>query len=247
MLTQLGGNACFRMTVTSLGSNVMLKQSSGNSSCYHRLYYYAQCFDNGNGPGRQGKRGVNPTHIENVEGNWSFPGQFYYDRAGGTVGYILRDGETVAELEATATTAVVEELLIINNTKNVVWDSVNFEFGTWLGASGPKGFIDTQSAYLCAEGEPPANIKVTRSTNVTFAGCTFQHLGGVYALGASKHGAATDLPTHLKACAEDVADLDEAYDSSLTDDASLNLFLASRSGYYLLQRSTSVCMLWRAL
>ena len=102
------------------------------------------------------------------------------------MGYILRDGETVAELEATATTAVAEELLIINNTKNVVWENVNFEFGTWLGASGPKGFIDTQSAYLCQQGEPPVNVKVTRSNNVTFTGCTFQHLGGIYALGADQ-------------------------------------------------------------
>jgi uncharacterized membrane protein len=36
------------------GSAVKLKQSNGNSSCYHRLYYYAQCFNDGKGPGRTG-------------------------------------------------------------------------------------------------------------------------------------------------------------------------------------------------
>jgi hypothetical protein len=29
----------------------------------------------------------------------------------------------------------------------------------WLGASGPKGYIDTQSAYLCQQGEPPVNVR----------------------------------------------------------------------------------------
>lgn len=39
-----------RCTVESVdGSVVKLKQSTGNSSCYHRLYYYAQCFNNGQG------------------------------------------------------------------------------------------------------------------------------------------------------------------------------------------------------
>lgn len=98
--------------------------------------------------------------------------------------YIPRPGETVADLEATATTAVVEELLVVKNVSNVHWENVKFEFGSWLGASGPKGMIDTQSAYLCQDGEPPSNINITGSSNVTFAGCTFQHLGGVYAVGA---------------------------------------------------------------
>eukprot|EP01046_Picozoa_sp_COSAG06_P034343 COSAG06_NODE_3591_length_5143_cov_3.495440_5_plen_155_part_00 len=51
-------------------------------------------------------------------------------------------------------------------------------------ASGPKGYVDTQSAYLCQDGEPPVNVHVSNSTNVTFVGCSFQHLGGVYAIGA---------------------------------------------------------------
>ena len=61
--------------------------------------YYAQCFNDGKGPGRTGLRGQNPTHIENVEANWTQPGQFYYDRAGATIGYIPRPGETLADLE----------------------------------------------------------------------------------------------------------------------------------------------------
>jgi hypothetical protein len=95
-----------------------------------------------------------------------------------------RPGETVQTLEAAAFTATTETLLIINNTQNIKWENTLFQYATNLHASGPKGFVDTQSAYLYQDGEPPVNIHASKSTNITFAGCGFSHLGGVYALGA---------------------------------------------------------------
>lgn len=56
-------------------------------------YYYLQCFNNGQG-GDKGPRGRNPTSLENVASNFTQPGQFYYDRAGATISYIPRAGET---------------------------------------------------------------------------------------------------------------------------------------------------------
>ena len=113
------------------------------------------------------------------------------DRAAGSIGYIPRPGETTATLEATAVTATEEMLLIVNGSRNLRWEGVGFEYATWLGASGPQGFVDTQSAFLYrgnnnpeAGGEPPVNIRVQDSSNISFIGCSFQHLGGVYALGA---------------------------------------------------------------
>jgi hypothetical protein len=41
--------------------------------------------------------------------------------------YILRAGETVAMLEATATTATAQELLVVNHTRNIHWEGVTFE------------------------------------------------------------------------------------------------------------------------
>jgi hypothetical protein len=82
-----------RCTVESVeGKIVKLKQSSGNSSCFHRLYFYAQCFNNGKGPGRTSARGNNPTHLENVAENFTAPGQWYYDRAESQIWYMLRPG-----------------------------------------------------------------------------------------------------------------------------------------------------------
>ena len=61
-----------RCTVESVDGKIVKLQQGDNSSCFHRLYYYAQCFNNGQGAGRsltcKGSqcRGRNPTSIENV-------------------------------------------------------------------------------------------------------------------------------------------------------------------------------------
>jgi hypothetical protein len=164
------------------GSLVSLQQSSGNSSCFHRLYYFGIGWGGKETPDRPAKP---PTSIENVFHNFtgsvhthtlyfhtryhplqsgrgqrdthsyiipaytihhtlSEPGQFYYDRQGGTIAYIPREGETAATLEATATTATAQLILAVNNTKNIIFDGTAFQYATWLGAGGPKGFVDTQ-------------------------------------------------------------------------------------------------------
>jgi hypothetical protein len=78
-----------RCTVESVEGKIVKLKQADNASCFHRLYYYAQCFTNGKGVGRsltcEGEqcRGRNPTSIENVGLNASDnkPGTFYYDRA----------------------------------------------------------------------------------------------------------------------------------------------------------------------
>ena len=52
-----------------------------------------------------------PTALENLGTNWTQPGQFYYDRAAASIGYIPREGESVAMLEATATTATAWDMI----------------------------------------------------------------------------------------------------------------------------------------
>ena len=65
----------------------------------HGRYYYAQCFNNGKGPGwsltckGEECRGRNPTVIENVDLNATgsnAPGTFYYDRQAATISYVTR-------------------------------------------------------------------------------------------------------------------------------------------------------------
>jgi hypothetical protein len=69
----------------------------------------------------------------------------------GSIGYLPRLGETAATLESTATTATAQHILVVNGSKNLRWEGVRFEYATWLGASGPQGFVDTQSAFLYRE------------------------------------------------------------------------------------------------
>ena len=172
-----------RCTVQSVeGSIVHLKQGD-NSTCFHRLYHWDHCLNYNGGHDGPGKRPRNPTTIENVGTNFTQPGQFYYDRAASLISYIPRPGETADTLESTATTATQQELLVVNGSQNVRWQNVKFEYASWLGASGPKGFVDTQSAYMCNDGEPPVHVNVLNSTNVTLSGCEFQHLGAVYVVG----------------------------------------------------------------
>ena len=67
-----------RCTVESVkGSLVSLQQSSGNASCFHRLYYFGIGWGGKDVPDRPAKP---PTSIENVFHNFTQPGQFYYDR-----------------------------------------------------------------------------------------------------------------------------------------------------------------------
>jgi hypothetical protein len=174
-----------RCTVQSVEGKVVSLQQGDNSSCYHRLYHWDHCLNYNDGHDGAGKKPRNPTTIENVATNFTQPGQFYYDRKAATISYIPRPGETPDTLESTATTATQQELLVVNGSQNVRWEGVQFQYATWLGASGPKGYVDTQSAYLCNDGEPPVNVHVWHSTNVTFRSCAFQHLGGVYAIGAN--------------------------------------------------------------
>jgi hypothetical protein len=66
-----------RCTVDSVkGGLVSLKGANGadNSSCYHRLYYYQKCFNNGKGADQK-SRGMNPTHLENVGTNFTEQGE----------------------------------------------------------------------------------------------------------------------------------------------------------------------------
>ena len=165
-------------------TTVSLKQAGGNSSCWHRLYYFGIGWGGTDKPSQ--KPPVAPTSIENLFDPKDFTkrGTWYYDRAAGTITYLPRAGETVATLEATATTTGTEMLLDLENTKNLVWEGTRFQYATQLHTSGPKGFVDTQSGYLYRDGEPGTNIHISSSSNISFKNCDFSHFGAVYTLGA---------------------------------------------------------------
>ena len=87
---------------------------------------------------------------------------------------------------AAAGRGTIQMLVALDGAKNMAWEGVSFQYATWAGASGPKGFVDTQSAYLYQEGEPPVNVQLHHCTNISFTSCSFEHLGAVYAIGANE-------------------------------------------------------------
>jgi len=136
-----------RCTVGAVDGAMVALSQGDNSSCFWRLYYFGIGW--GGSADGGGLRRKFPTAIENLSTNFTQPGQFYYDRAAGVIRYIARPGETIDTLERTATTATAKTILLVNGSQNVRWDGVKFQYATWLGASGPQGFVDTQSAFLC--------------------------------------------------------------------------------------------------
>ena len=70
-----------RCTVQSVsGTGTVKLQQGDNSTCFHRLYNWPNCFVDGDTSAGPWTRGRFPTTIENVASNWSYGGQFYYDR-----------------------------------------------------------------------------------------------------------------------------------------------------------------------
>ena len=104
--TSCSGFNCWvepRCTVESVTqTTVTLKQSTGNSSCWHRMYYFGVGWGGKDTP--DSKPPLPPTSIENLfdPDDFTVEGTWYYDRAAATITYLPRAGETAQTLEATA-------------------------------------------------------------------------------------------------------------------------------------------------
>ena len=57
------------------------------------------------------------------------------DGAAAQILYLPRAGETLATVEATATTSVMEVLLNVSGTKDAEFESISYQHSTWLGAA----------------------------------------------------------------------------------------------------------------
>jgi hypothetical protein len=86
-------------------------------------------------------------YIENVLGNLSQPGQFYYDKAGAEILYIPRAGESIAMVESTATTSVREVLVNISRTEHSTFKGIQYQHATWLAPSTNDGFVESQAGF----------------------------------------------------------------------------------------------------
>ncbi len=124
------------------------------------------------------------------------PGEWYLDPAAGWLYYVPLAGEDLA-------TAVVEmpivETLIEGRgeiglpVSHLRFEGLRFAYATWLGPSGPDGYVADQSGFrLVGEGHTPniighdehvvrtpGNLRFRHAQHITFRGNEFVHLGGV--------------------------------------------------------------------
>ena len=137
-----------------------------------------------------------PAFLENIKellGNAvnGHPGDYYLDAQEGAVYYVPRAGETPASVVGELPT--VENLVVANDVDGVSYHNVEFQHSTWMGASGPYGFVDIQGGYTlhCNEGDPcgsgsaggpgearetPASLQFRGAKNVTITDCSFRYV-----------------------------------------------------------------------
>jgi uncharacterized protein (DUF2249 family) len=139
-----------------------------------------------------GKSVPAPVTVEAPPGVALAPGAFYHDVSARTVYYALAADQTQAELEATATTSFVEQLVTAVNTSAHAFQGLAFSFATWAQPNRPDGYVDAQSTVLdcsaatpgCDGGqyEPQGAVAVSGSSGISFEHCTFTSIGAAWAL-----------------------------------------------------------------
>jgi hypothetical protein len=117
------------------------------------------------------------------------PGEYYLDSKEGAVYYVPRSGETTASVVGEL--PAVAQLVVGTKVEGVSYNNIHFQHSTWMGASGPYGFVDVQAGFTlhCKEGdtcshgtgagageqrETPASLQFRGAKNVTFSDCGFR-------------------------------------------------------------------------
>jgi hypothetical protein len=182
------------------GANITMAEPCWKNSTQRAMLPNGSRTANLVGPKSVGKE---PTYAENAYELLGTPGQFYFDRAAGTIYYVPRRGEdlTRADVELPA----LETLVELRGTAekpvhNIEFRDIQFSYATWLGPDGPDGFSEIQAGYqvtgadgagkqaLCtlvpggtcpygAWTKEPANVRASYAHRVQFVRDAFVHLG----------------------------------------------------------------------
>jgi hypothetical protein len=152
------------------------------------------------GPAHFGKR---PMYVENAYELLATPGQWYFDRAAGTVYYIPRPGQDMSKCGVEA--PILEKLIDIRGSEaqpvhHLVFKHIQFSYATWLAPCTGEGFSEIQANYrvtgpdgytaqgLChlapggkcpfgAWTKTPGNVSATHANHIQFIRDAFVHLG----------------------------------------------------------------------
>ena len=138
-----------------------------------------------------------PAYVENVfellgSDKFGHPGDFYLDASAGFVYYVPNAGESMNTTQGVL--PAVEALIVADQVEGQAYTNIVFEHATWMQPSTTAGFVEVQSGYcltcpnetvdhcrdcsLAVHHDPtPAAVQFQRSSNITFTGCTFRHIG----------------------------------------------------------------------
>ena len=167
------------------GNTITMKQPCWNNSIHKPVAW--ESFKKG------------PDFFENVYAAFTDPGQWYYDRTGGSILYRPLPGEMAGFASQSVDVVVpkLERLVEGNGVAHHAWEGVTFEYATWLAPSSGDAFVDMQSGACLTGAHPPAGAGVSSelgnngaywrptpgtvrffgSHDLAFNNCTFTHLG----------------------------------------------------------------------
>jgi len=134
------------------------------------------------------------TRFENAYEFLDQPGEWYLDRAKGTLYYIPRPGEDLATADVEL--PVLETLVKGIGTPekpvaNIRFEGLTFAYATWLEPSGNEGYVSDQSGFHVTGSthkpnvighvrevtRTPGNLTFTYARNIVFNKNLFLHLG----------------------------------------------------------------------
>ncbi len=126
--------------------------------------------------------------FENVKEALSLPGEWYLDRGEEKLYYIPEEGDTVDNTVLYA--GISEQLININNAKNISFQGINFEHTDWDYVGKNDSFsgkvfeeshplyknIEYGATHPQAAFETPAAINVIASSGINFTDCRFENI-----------------------------------------------------------------------
>src|SRR5204863_1607625 len=135
------------------------------------------------------------TRFENAYEFLDQPGEWYLDRASGTIYYIPRPGENLSTADVEL--PVLETLIQAIGTpekpvSGLRFEGLTFTYATWLGAASDDGYVADQSGFRVTGTEnelnttghvqhvsrTPGNLRFEYAHNIVFTKNRVMHMGG---------------------------------------------------------------------
>jgi hypothetical protein len=130
-----------------------------------------------NDPRRSNREKDARYHVENTADGLDTAGEWYFDRATGTLSYWPVRGEDLTKEEVVA--PALERLVFLEGrpekgelVRNVIFRGIEFAHSDW--SMGPKGYADTQASVMTAQSA----FEAVGAEDSAIEHCTFRHLGG---------------------------------------------------------------------